>query len=77
MLVAKQLSYEGSDGLLFDEVDVSFDSSAKKRVTIVGKNGCGKTTLLKILKGEIIPRSGSVSCVRETIGFLPQELQAL
>ena len=74
MLVAKQLSYDGSDGLLFDEVDVALDSSSKKRVTIVGKNGCGKTTLLKILAGEIIPRSGSVSCVRETIGFLHQEI---
>jgi ATP-binding cassette, subfamily F, member 3 len=74
MLIAKNLSYEGRDGLLFDNVDVSLDSSSKKRVAVVGKNGCGKTSLLKLLKGEYEPRSGSVSCVREVIGFLPQEI---
>lgn len=74
MLVAKGLSFEGGDGLLFDDVDVVLDSVAKKRTAIVGRNGCGKTTLLKLLKGELEPRSGSVSCIRETIGFLPQDI---
>lgn len=74
MLVAKGLSFDGNDGLLFDQVDVTLDSAAQKRVAIVGRNGCGKTTLLKLLMGVLQPRSGSVSCIRETIGFLPQDI---
>jgi ATP-binding cassette, subfamily F, member 3 len=74
MLIAKNLSYDGNDGNLFNDVDVSLDSAAQKRVAIVGRNGCGKTTLLKLLKGELEPRSGSVSCIREVIGFLPQDI---
>lgn len=74
MLVAKNLSFDGNDGLLLDDIDVSLDSSAQKRVAIVGRNGCGKSTLLKILKGDLAPTSGSVSMARETVGFLPQDV---
>ncbi|MCC7432626.1 ABC-F family ATP-binding cassette domain-containing protein [Candidatus Peregrinibacteria bacterium] len=74
MLVGKGLSFEGSDGLLFENVDISLDSSAKKRTAIVGRNGCGKSTLLKILKGDLQPASGSVSIARETVGFLYQDI---
>jgi len=75
MLVAKGLSYDGNDGNLFNSVDVTLDSAAQKRVAIVGRNGCGKTTLLKLLKGDLQPRTGSVSCIREVIGFLPQDIE--
>jgi ATP-binding cassette subfamily F protein 3 len=43
-------------------------------VAIVGRNGCGKSTLLNLLRGVLTPRSGSVSCSREVIGFLPQDI---
>jgi len=74
MLVAKGLSYDGNDGLLFNEVDITLDSTMQKRVAVVGRNGCGKTTLLRLIKGDLEPRSGSVSRSRETIGFLPQDI---
>jgi ATPase subunit of ABC transporter with duplicated ATPase domains len=74
MLVGKGLSFEGSDGLLFEDVDISLDSAAKKRTAIVGRNGCGKSTLLKILKGDLQPAAGSVSMNRETLGFLYQDI---
>lgn len=74
MLIAKDLSFDGTSGHLFEEVNVSLDSSAKKRVAIVGKNGCGKSTLLKIIKGELEPTSGSVSSSREVVAYLPQNI---
>lgn len=74
MLIAKQLSFEGRDGLLFDQADVILEGSSNKRIAIIGKNGCGKTTLLKLLKGDLTPRSGSITCNREVIGFLPQDV---
>ncbi len=48
-----------SSGNLLDGVSVAFNDSDK--VAIIGDNGCGKTTLLKILAGKIAPDSGAVS----------------
>ena len=74
MLITKNLSFENSDGPLFENVEISLDSSSKKRVAIVGKNGCGKSTLLHLLKGDLEPRTGSVNCSNEIISFLPQNI---
>jgi ATP-binding cassette subfamily F protein 3 len=44
------------------------------RIAIVGPNGIGKTTLLRIIAGKDVPSAGSVHRSRElTIGYLPQE----
>lgn len=74
MLITRQLSFEGPTGTLFENVDLSLDSSAKKRVAIVGKNGCGKSTLIRLLKGEIEPSAGAVNCSHEVIGHLLQDI---
>lgn len=74
MLITKNLSFDGPDGPLFENVNISLDSAAKKRVAIVGRNGCGKSTLIKLLKAELEPASGSVSCSREIIGHLLQDI---
>jgi ATP-binding cassette subfamily F protein 3 len=56
---------------LFDEV--SFVINPRDRIALVGKNGAGKSTMLKILAGQQMPTSGSVSVPRDvTIGYLPQ-----
>jgi len=73
MLITQNLQYDYSGQHLFENVSVSLDSAAKKRVAIVGKNGCGKTSLLKLLVGEAEPTQGTVSCSREIIGYLKQE----
>jgi ATP-binding cassette subfamily F protein 3 len=53
--------------------DVSFVINPRDRIALVGKNGAGKSTMLKILAGQQQPTSGTVSVPREvTIGYLPQ-----
>ena len=56
--------------------DVSFIINKKDRVALVGKNGAGKTTMLRILSGEQQPTEGAVSRQRNiTIGYLPQVMK--
>jgi zinc transport system ATP-binding protein len=62
--------------------NVSFDVPACAFVAVVGPNGGGKTTLLKLLLGELAPLFGSVcvlggepGAVRQRIGYVPQALR--
>ena len=56
--------------------DVSFVINERDRIALVGKNGAGKSTMLKILCGMQKPTSGSVSVPNDTtIGFLPQVMK--
>lgn len=53
--------------------DVSYVINKRDRIALVGKNGAGKSTMLKILAGLQAPTSGCVSVPREvSIGYLPQ-----
>ena len=53
--------------------DVSFVINKKDRIALVGKNGAGKSTMLKILAGLQQPTEGNVAVQRGvTIGYLPQ-----
>ena len=53
--------------------DVSFVINDKDRIALVGKNGAGKSTMLKILCGMQKPTSGNVAVPTDTtIGYLPQ-----
>ena len=52
---------------------VSYVVNDKDRIALVGKNGAGKSTMLKIIAGLQLPTSGTVSVSRDTtIGYLPQ-----
>ena len=66
------VSYGGWD--LFK--DISFLINPKDRIGLVGKNGAGKSTMLKVLTGETPPSSGGVSRNGDcTIGYLPQQMK--
>lgn len=72
VLTAQSLSK--SFGALDIFSDVSFSIPHKSRIGLVGANGIGKTTLLKILVGEEDSSGGTVNFARGTrLGYLPQE----
>ena len=53
--------------------DASFVINSRDRIALVGKNGAGKSTMLKILCGQDRPTAGTVSVQSDiSIGYLPQ-----
>jgi ATP-binding cassette subfamily F protein 3 len=59
---------------LFDQV--SYMVNKGDRIGLVGKNGAGKSTMLKVLAGDLPPNEGSLSSPNNTtIGFLRQDLE--
>lgn len=71
MLQADKLSKSYSGDLLFQ--NISFTLQKGEKCAFVGRNGSGKTTLFRILKGEEMPDSGTVSYPKGyKLGFLDQ-----
>ena len=74
MISVENLKVEFNATPLFE--DVSYVINKKDRIALVGKNGAGKSTMLKILAGEQSPTGGNVSMPRDvTIGYLPQVMK--
>jgi len=58
---------------LFD--NISFLINPKDRIGLAGRNGAGKSTMLKLLAGEQPPTKGEIAIPRECkIGYLPQDM---
>lgn len=73
MISVDNLTVEFGGFTLFD--GVSFVVNKKDRIALVGKNGAGKSTMLKIFAGLQSPTSGAISKPKEvTIGYLPQQM---
>ncbi len=71
MISVENLKVEFGVTPLFD--GVSYVINKKDRIALVGKNGAGKSTMLKILAGLQRPTSGAVAVPKEvTVGYLPQ-----
>ncbi len=74
MVSFNQLALYFGSFCLFE--DVSFLINDKDRIGLVGRNGAGKTSLLKILTGEMAYDEGSVSMPGDlSIGYLPQQMK--
>ena len=74
MISIQNLSVEFSARPLFD--NINYVINKRDRIALVGKNGAGKSTMLKIIAGLQEPTSGSVSLPRETtVAYLPQQME--
>lgn len=72
LLSAENIAYTAGDKTLFNALN--FGISKGDKIGLVGVNGTGKSTLLKVLAGLIPPQSGRVSVRKEcTVGFLGQQ----
>lgn len=73
MISINDISVQFGGTTLFS--DVSFSINETDKIALMGKNGVGKSTLLKIIAGVNKPSTGSVSAPKEAvIAYLPQHL---
>ncbi len=73
MLTVQNLTYlQGGITLL---QDVNLQVFASQRIGLIGKNGCGKSTLFRLIRGEIKPESGEIALQSgKTIASVAQEI---
>lgn len=73
MLNIQHLSYLQNGVPLFQ--DTNLQVFANQRVGLVGRNGCGKSTLFRLIRGEIQPDSGEITLQSgKTVAFVEQEI---
>ncbi|MBP0990654.1 MAG: ABC-F family ATP-binding cassette domain-containing protein [Oscillospiraceae bacterium] len=70
VLFAENITKSFGADLILDHVSLKIEN--KDRIGLIGVNGCGKTTLLKILCGEESYDSGEISVMNTRIGYLKQ-----
>lgn len=73
MIKAENLcfSYTGLKPYVLDQI--TLDIKKGEYVSIVGDNGCGKTTLMKLILQLQKPSSGTITCQAGKIGYVPQK----
>ncbi len=72
MIDLANISLQFSGKYLFR--DINFKINAGDKISLVGANGTGKSSILKIINGELQPESGKVLMQKNvSIGYLPQE----
>ena len=73
MISIEGLSVAFGGNTLFD--NITYVINKKDRIDLMGKNGAGKSTMLKIIAGLQAPTSGSVNMPKDlTVGYLPQQM---
>lgn len=73
MITIDNLAVEFSGDTLFS--DVSFVVNENDKIALMGKNGAGKSTMMKIIAGEQKPTRGNVRAPKDAvIAYLPQHL---
>ena len=71
MITARNINKNYADKQILVEVDIKVVQGRK--IGLVGRNGCGKSTLFKILNGLEELTSGNIQIQDEVIGYIPQE----
>ena len=72
MISTSGISMQFGDKPLFENISVKFGEG--NRYGLIGANGCGKSTFMKILGGDLVPTSGTVSIdLNERLGKLRQD----
>lgn len=72
MLRIKNLHHEINGKVLYRDLNLLLGNQEK--IALIGRNGCGKTTLFKIIMGEVDPDKGELFMEGESVGYLPQIL---
>ncbi|MBZ0096713.1 MAG: ATP-binding cassette domain-containing protein [Sulfuricella sp.] len=73
MLNIQNLTYLQGGIPLFQQVNLQ--AFANQRIGLVGKNGCGKSTLFRLIRGELKPDSGEISLqAGKTLAYVEQEI---
>ncbi len=73
ILSARDVSVTFIERTLFE--NVSFDIEKRDKVGFIGSNGTGKTTLLKVLSGELAPTTGDVYTAKDAkVGYMHQHV---
>lgn len=74
LLIAENINKSYGEKTLLKDISINIDE--KQKIGIIGINGCGKSTFLKILSGRLEPDSGNVSLIGKVkISYLPQDLE--
>lgn len=72
MISASNITMQFGAEPLFENISAKFGNG--NRYGLIGANGCGKSTLMKILSGDLVPTSGNVSITPgEKLGVLSQD----
>ena len=73
LITVSNLSVEFGELLLFD--NMNFEIQKGDRIGLIGVNGCGKTTLFKLLTGEYSPSGGDIIINKNiTVGYMEQHV---
>ena len=70
-IIDLSIQYGGKE--LFEKVNFKINPSDK--IALIGSNGTGKSTLLKLISGKETPETGKIQCQKGLkVGYLPQEI---
>ena len=73
LVTVNELSMEFGEQILFE--NMNFQIQSEDRIGLIGVNGCGKTTLFKMLTGEYSPTGGTITIGKNTtIGYMEQHV---
>ncbi len=64
-------SYTGASPYVLDGVNLAVGDG--EYISVVGENGCGKSTLMRLILGFIKPTGGSIECLAKRVGYVPQK----